>query len=83
MIGVVFCMLEQREAHLSRFVRRLNGPASVLLRVRREEAEGANESDAGRNDTYDEFSGTHNVSLVIYRANLLEKIVCAKKCPRF
>jgi hypothetical protein len=75
-------MLQQREADFCGLVGRLHGPASVLLlHVRRKEPEGANEGDAGRNDSYNEFFGTHDVSFVIYRADLLGKTVWAKKYP--
>src|SRR5437879_1361525 len=82
-VGMALPMLQQGEADFSRLVGRLHGPASVLLlHVRRKEPEGANEGDAGRNNSYNEFFRTHDVSFLIYRADLLEKTVCVKKYPR-
>jgi len=60
-IGMIFRVLEKSEAHFSRLVGRLNGPASAL-RLACEDGESANESNCGRNDPCYEFSWTHDCS---------------------
>src|SRR5215510_7215221 len=58
-----FRMLKESKADLARLFGRLDGPASVTrICFRREEREGANESDGRRNYPCYEFFRTHDNS---------------------